>query len=418
MTDSAMLAHATYLLESDDYFQRDGEMLLVGGRDVETLADVAGQTPLFAYDRRVAERRVATLRAALPKIIELHYAIKANPMPAMIELFRPLVEGFDVASQRELIAALNTGMPVSEISFAGPSKRDEELIAAAASGICTNAESESEIDRLEAIGRRLGVEPRVAVRVNPAFELKGAGMKMGGSPRQFGIDAERVPELLKTLRDRHLTFAGLHIFGGSQNLDPEAIADCQEKTFELAASLLTDVDLTAEFVNIGGGFGIPYFPGDAPLDVAAVGARLAPLAERFRSRFPDTKLVMELGRFLVGECGVYVTRVVDVKVSRGVRFAMTDGGLHHHLANSGNFGQVIRKNYPVVVANRLGHPVCEDKQMVVGPLCTPLDIVADKLPLPAIEVGDLIAVFQSGAYGYTASPRDFLSHPDAVQMVV
>jgi len=413
-----MLAHAPYLLESDDYFRTDGPMLMIGDHDVEALATIAGGTPYFAYDRRIARRRVETLRAALPESIELHYAIKANPMPSVVEMFRPLVDGFDVASQRELIVALDTGMPPSEVSFAGPAKRDEELASAIVAGICLNIESEGELDRAERIGARLGREPRVAIRVNPSFELKGAGMKMGGSPRQFGIDAERVGPLLAGLPERGLRFSGLHIFGGSQNLDHDALADCHEKTFELAGTLLDACALTAEFVNIGGGLGIPYFAGEQPLDVTRVGAGLAPLAHAFHERFEHTKLVMELGRFLVGECGVYVTRVVDVKVSRGVRFAMTDGGLHHHLANSGNFGQVIRKNYPVVVANRIGEPVCEDKQSVVGPLCTPLDLVADKLPMPELRVGDLVAVFQSGAYGYTASPRDFLSHPDAVQMLV
>lgn len=409
--------HNNYLTGDPFFPIRDGA-LLIGGRPVDEWVEVAGQTPLFLYDRRIMQHKVTSLRTHLPAGIELHYAIKANPMPAVIAHMRPLVDGFDVASVKEMHLALNAGMPPTEISFAGPAKRDPELRAAVAAGICINVESVGELRRVAAAADQLGATGQVALRVNPAFELKGAGMKMGGSPRQFGLDEALARDCLGEARTLGLKIRGLHIFGGSQNLDAAAIRECQTLTLALAATLIDDAGIAPDFVNFGGGLGIPYFPGEQPLDLAVIGDALQGPVQTFRERHPTVALVMELGRFLVGECGLYVTRVLDIKDSQGLRFAMTDGGLHHHLANSGNFGQVIRKDFPVCAPMRMHEPTAPFQQRVVGPLCTPLDIVSDKVPLPELAPGDLVAVFQSGAYGYTASPRDFLSHPDALQLVV
>ena len=400
------------------FFEVQNGTLCAGGQPLTRLAEVAGQTPLFVYDRAVMAHKVAALRAQLPPGISLHYAIKANPMPAVVGHMRGLVEGFDVASGREMHVALNAGMPAREISFAGPAKREPELRTAVAAGITLNVESFTELERIAAAARALNTEAHVALRVNPAFELKGAGMKMGGSPRQFGVDEADAGAWFIRARALDVNVRGLHIFGGSQNLDPDAIAECQQATLALAADLIAGNGIAPDFVNFGGGLGVPYFTGEKPLDLALVGERLGAPVAAFRARYPEVELVMELGRYLVAESGLYVTRVVDIKDSQGLRFAMTDGGLHHHLANSGNFGQVIRKDFPVCVANKADAAPADFAQRVVGPLCTPLDIVSDKVPLPPLGIGDLVTVFQSGAYGYTASPRDFLSHPDAIQLVV
>ncbi len=391
--------------------------LLIGGMTISQLANRVGQTPFYAYDRRLVSERVALLRSSLPKDIHLHFAVKSNPMPALVQHLAGLVDGFDVASTGELKTVLDTTMPPDKISFAGPGKTERELCQAAAAGIVVNVESEREIDLLAKIGFDMGIKPKVAVRINPDFELKSSGMKMGGGPKQFGIDAEIVPDLLVRMGALELDFYGFHIFSGSQNLRADSIIEAQEKTFDLARRMAAYAPGPIRLLNLGGGFGIPYFPGEHTLDLSRVAERLACLVFDARKEFPGAEFVVELGRYIVGEAGVYVCRVIDRKVSRGHVFLVADGGLHHHLSASGNFGQVIRKNYPVLVGNRV---IVEETESasVVGPLCTPLDLLADKMLLGHARIGDFIAVLQSGAYGYTASPRDFLSHPQPVEILV
>ncbi len=399
------------------YFDLTGPCLTVAGRAIDLLVEEAGGTPLFVYSREAMRRRVEELRAAMPEALHLHYAMKANPMPAVVGFMAGLVDGLDVASGAEMRVALDAGMPASRISFAGPGKGDAELTQAVAAGVTLNLESEGELARVAAIARRLGVRAPIAVRVNPDFQLKTSGMKMGGGATQFGVDAERVPAMLREIGRLPLDFRGLHIYAGSQNLRGEAIVETQRQTLELAAALAEHAPSPMHHLNIGGGLGIPYFPGEQPLDLAPIGAALAEQMANLPPALADTRVIMELGRYLVGEAGIYVCRVLDRKVSRGHPFLVTDGGLHHHLAASGNFGQVLRKNYPLVVANRLDAAERETAS-VVGPLCTPLDLLGDRMELPVAQAGDLIALFQSGAYGRTASPAAFLSHPPAREMLV
>ena len=400
-----------------DQFPVVDDCLQVGGLPLTRLAERVGQTPFYAYDRQLLTRRVEQLRSALPEGLSIHYAIKANPMPAVVQHMAGLVDGLDVASARELRVALDVGMAAAEISFAGPGKAVWELETAVAAGITINLESETELARVAAIAERTGHTPHVAVRVNPDFELKTSGMKMSGGPKAFGVDAERVPALLARIGELGLHFRGLHIFSGSQNLRPEAIIEAQGHTFDLALRLAEQAPGPVEMLNIGGGFGIPYFPGERPLDLGPVGEHLERRLPGVRDRLPQAEIILELGRYLVGEAGVYVAEVLDRKESRGQVFLITNGGLHHHLAASGNFGQVIRKNYPVVVGNRVRGSEREVVN-VVGPLCTPLDVLAQQMELARADVGDLIVVFQSGAYGYTASPTRFLSHPEPVEVLV
>ncbi len=398
-------------------FSAAGNELLVGGMPLTRLAERVGRTPFYAYDRRLIDERVAALRAALPAEIHLHYAIKANPMPALVQHMAGLVDGFDLASAGEMKIALDTPMSPEKISFAGPGKSEGELRQAAAAGVVVNLESELEMERLARAGAELGLRPKAAVRVNPDFELKSSGMKMGGGPKQFGVDAERVPAMLARMRELPLEFFGFHIFSGSQNLKAESIMEAQRNTFDLARRLAKDAPGPVRLLNLGGGFGIPYFPGEQRLDLAAVGEHLAGLVPNARRDFPEAEFVIELGRYFVGEAGVYVSRIIDRKESRGQVFLITDGGLHHHLSASGNFGQVIRKNYPVLVGNRL-EAEASGTASVVGPLCTPLDILGDKMPLGHAQVGDLIVVLQSGAYGLSASPTAFLGHPAPAEVLV
>jgi len=403
MTKTQLLTHAA--LSSLEY---EHGVLLWGGRKVTDISDELGQTPFYAYDRQRMTNRVAELRATFPEELRLHYAMKANPMPAVVSHMVSLVDGLDVASAGELAIGLDTGLDPKEISFAGPGKREFELRAALEADITINIESENEMRRIAAVGESLGVRPHVAIRVNPQFELKSSGMKMGGRPSPFGVDSERVPAMLDELKSLDLDFRGFHVYSGSQNLRAEAIQESMDKTVQLIIELAAMTDIAVSFVNLGGGLGIPYFPKERPFDLSAIGEPAKRAVQRLHDALDNPEVIMELGRYLVGEAGIYVCRVIDIKESRGIRYAVTDGGLHHHLAASGNFGQVIRKNYPVVAIER--REPCEEVT-IVGPLCTPLDLLGDKVTIDHLEEGSLVGVLQSGAYGRTASPERFLSHP-------
>ena len=394
----------------------DGE-LVIGGRPVSDWAEQAGRTPLFVYSQTRIKQRFADLRDAMPARLKVNYAIKANSFVPLLSFVSNLADGLDIASGGELEMVRATGFDLSRVSFAGPGKRDVELEAAITAGVTLNLESEAEAGRAIAIAERLGLTPSLAVRVNPDFELKGSGMKMGGGAKPFGIDAERVPALIRKILEAGSNFRGLHIFTGSQALSAEAVIDMQAKVLDCADRLAREADVPLPKLNMGGGFGIPYFPGDEPLDIHAVGQALEAQFATLPDTLADAELFIELGRYLVGEAGVYLTRVVDRKVSYGETFLVTDGGLHHQLAASGNFGTVVRRNYPVAIASRFDVQP-EEEANVVGCLCTPLDRLADKAHLPRAEVGDLIAVFCAGAYGASASPSAFLGQGPAIEMLV
>ena len=394
-----------------------GNELDIGGCRVSDLWRRAGRRPFFAYDRGRIRDRVARLRQALPERIRLNYAIKANPMPAVVDHLAGLVDGFDVASAGELDVALNSGLTGDRIGFAGPGKSDNELARAISAGVVIELESEREMHRAAALAHDLGATPPVAIRVNPDFRIKGSGMQMAGGPSAFGVDAEAVPALLADLPATPLRFVGFHMFAGSQTLDADAIIAAERQIAELAIQLSEHAPAPVTYLNIGGGFGIPYFAKDTPLNLEAVGSALAEVTASLKAALPAAEVIVELGRYMVGEAGVYVCEVIDRKVSRGQTYLVTNGGLHHHLAATGNFGQGLRRNFPVAVATQIKASPTETVQ-IVGCLCTPLDLLADKLPAPRADPGDLIAIFQSGAYAFTASPQDFLGHPRPVELVV
>lgn len=403
--------------EPHPWFDVHEDVLHVAGRPISAIAAQIGARPFYLYDRSVMTRKVAQLRRILPPEIHLHYAMKANPMPAVVQHMRGLVDGLDVASANEMQVALDAGVSADAISFAGPGKSEDELRRAAAAGITVNVESERELEILSRYAATYSQPARVAIRVNPDFELKTSGMKMGGGPKQFGIDAERVPEVLRSMAAMPLEFRGFHIFSGSQNLRPEAIIEAQQKSLALAIELAKSAPAAVRMLNLGGGFGIPYFPGERTLDLAPIAENLRALCAQAKQHLPQAELILELGRYLVGESGIYCCQIIDRKVSRGHVYLITNGGLHHHLSASGNFGQVLRKNYPVVIANRVRGETREVVS-VVGPLCTPLDLLADRMEMARAEIGDWVAVLQSGAYGYTASPLAFLSHPAPAEILV
>lgn len=398
-------------------FSVQNDCLQIGRMALTRLAERVGTTPFYAYDREKITERVKLLRQHLPQEVLLHYAIKANPMPAVVQHLASLVDGLDIASIGEMRVALDTILTPEKISFAGPGKKVHELRGAIAAGVILNVESQQEMESIAKLGIDLGITPKIAIRINPNFELKSSGMKMSGGPKPFGIDAERVPDLLVRIGFLGLDFVGFHIFSGSQNLNATAIQEAHEKTIQLAIELAEYAPSPVKLLNIGGGFGVPYFPGDRPLDIAAIGINLQYQIKRVKQQLPHTTVALELGRYLVAEAGIYVCRVLERKMSRGQVFLVTDGGLHHHLAASGNLGQVIRKNYPVIIGNKI-QGAAREIVSVVGPLCTPLDLLADQMQMTRASVNDLVVVLQSGAYGLSASPTAFLNHPPPVEVLV
>ncbi|MEM1196114.1 MAG: pyridoxal-dependent decarboxylase, exosortase A system-associated [Pseudomonadota bacterium] len=400
----------------EGFTTQEGELAIDGHR-VSELAQMAETMPFFVYSRTLLDTRMAALRAVLPSRIGVNYAIKANPHRDVVTHMQSLVDGFDIASSGELELAISVGISPSLISFAGPGKRDEELEAAIKAGVTLNCESEGEAMRALAIGRRIGRQPRIAIRVNPDFQLKGSGMKMGGGAKPFGIDAERVPDLARQILSSDAEWRGLHIFTGSQTLKADAIIEAQANILKLASYLSNRIGVALPKLNMGGGFGIPYFFQDQPVDIASVGASLHTMVTDLPPQLAETELCLELGRYLVGEAGVYLCRVVDRKVSHNVTYLVTDGGLHHQLAASGNFGTVVRRNYPVAIASRFDAQPEEDVN-IVGCLCTPLDRLADEARVPRADVGDIVAVFCAGAYGATASPSAFLGHAPAAEVLI
>ena len=389
----------------------------IGGIPLTRIAQRVGKTPFFVYERQKITEQIKQLRQHLPDEIHLHYAVKANPMPAVVQHLSTLVDGFDVASVGEMHVALDSFVSSDQISFAGPGKTEHELSCAIAAGVVLSIESEQEMEMIDTLGNQLGVCPKITVRINPDFEFKSSGMKMGGGPKQFGIDVENIPRILARIGKLGLSFLGFHIFNGSQNLSTTAIQASQEKTLKLCIQLAENAPNPVSILNIGGGFGIPYFPGERALDLPAIGDNLHRLIPTVKQQLPNAQIIIELGRYIVGQAGVYVCKVLERKESRGQVFLVTDGGMHHHLAASGNLGQIIRKNYPVMIGNKVKGKRREIVS-VVGPLCTPLDLLADQIEVAQASAGDLVAVLQSGAYGLTASPTAFLNHPKPLELII
>lgn len=406
--------------------------------ELAALALRAGRTPFYVYDTAVVDRQLAAVRAALPPTVQLHYALKANPLPALVAHLAAHVDGFDIASGGELavvLATLAAGARAAvprfgvgfDVGFAGPGKSLADLAAGVAAGVLFQCESVRELQAIAAAGTAAGRRPRVALRINPALELRGVGQRMGGGAKPFGIDAETAPEVLRLLATLPVEFVGFHFYAGSQMLQASTVVAMLEQCYACALVLAAQAPAPVRVLNLGGGFGVPYFAGETALELAPIAAALERLVVRAATDLPGATLVLELGRYLVAEAGRYVLRVVDRKRSRGQVFLIGDGGMHHHLAASGNLGQVLRRNFPVTLvpaaptpppvgASLLAIPPTEIVT-ICGPLCTPLDVLAESVLLPVAQEGDFIVVGMSGAYGATASPRGFLSHPGPVELL-
>jgi diaminopimelate decarboxylase len=387
--------------------------LLIGGLAVSSIVARYG-TPVFIYDYSVVQRKYTALRSALPQRFAISYSVKANPHPRFLKFFLDQGCGLEVASAGELFQAQSAGCPAEKIIFAGPGKTEAELALAIEQEIGElHVESELEIQRISHQARKLDRCVRIALRVNPNAEAEGGAMRMGGRSAPFGVDEEKLePLLMRIASDPHLDFRGIHLFLGTQILDHKVLLDQYSKGIDVGRNVARILDRSIRTLDFGGGLGIPYLLDDHELDLRQLHQGLSELMAEIEGEkcFEQTQFMVEPGRFLVGDCGIYVARVNDIKTSRGKKYLILDGGMNHHLAASGNLGQVIKRNFPLAILNKLNANESESVE-VVGPLCTPLDTLGRAAQLPAAEVGDLLGIFQSGAYARSASPLSFLSHP-------
>jgi diaminopimelate decarboxylase len=397
----------------DRYFPSPSDDLLIGGVGVSRLA-AEYDTPFFVYDSSIMNQKWNALRGALPALVSIYYSIKANPLQTVIKNFLAKGAGLEIASAGEFCQATRAGCPPGSIVFAGPGKSERELELVLSRGIGEiHLESLREGQRVNKIAQRLGKAAPVALRVNPGGDVEGGAMRMGGRSAAFGIDEEDVPEVLSQLSLLPgLHIQGVHLFTGTQILDFQILVNQYRKGLEIASSIAERLGRPLHTVDFGGGLGVPYFTHESELDTGRLKDALATLFEPIQKDplFSGTRFLIEPGRYLVADSGLYVARVNDIKLSRGKKFVILDGGMNHHLAASGNLGQAIKRNYPIAAINKLTWPAKETVE-IAGPLCTPLDVLGRGARLASPEVGDLIGIFQSGAYGRSASPLGFLSHP-------
>ncbi len=390
----------------------------VGSHAIEQLAAEHG-TPFYLYDLPTMTANIQQVRAAFGPSVRLLYAAKANPNLHLLRALSPLVDGLDISSAGELTQALAAGYEASRLGFAGPGKTDAELEAAVTGAVgIISAESMRELSTLAAIARRVGVRAPIMLRVNPKLTIREFALKMGGRSTPFGLDEEELSAAAAFVRSAQdaLDMRGVHVYAGTQCLDEDALARNIENTLDIAARVQAEHGLPVAEVNLGGGFGVSYFERGPALDLTMVARRTRDALGQYRERAEsEPVLTLELGRFIVGPAGVYVTRVLSEKVSRGKTHYVLDGGMNHHLAASGNLGARLRQNYLVQnLTNPTGEPVTCN---LAGALCTPLDVLGAGVQVPCPRVGDLIAVLNSGSYGLTASPLLFLGHPTPAELL-
>ena len=363
-----------------------------------SLADTHG-TPCFAYSGAAATEQFASLRAVLPPRVRLAYAVKANPHPGLLARFASLGASFDCASIGELERVEALGLPIGRTFFAGPGKREAELRKALAMGVRVQAEGWEDLARIDVLVER---ETAVNLRVHPAFDIDEGSRIIGGSgPSAFGVDEEDVPVLLQRAAGlRHVRIRGLHVFAASNQRDASKLLAIHGAVLELTKRLVETQGLAFEQIDLGGGLGIPYAPGEALLDGAALGQGLSKLLAQHP--WFGGELILEPGRFLAGPCGVYLARVVRIKESRGTRFAILEGGINHLIRPL-----LTGQPFPV---KAVGKGDGATPYTLAGPLCTSLDRLGE-VGLPELTAGDLLAFGSTGAYGLNEGMTHFLSHP-------
>jgi len=389
-----------------------------------TLVDIAQRfgTPCYVYFMEDIAARCEALRQVFAQRFKISYAVKANPNVGLLQRLRAHVDALDISSAGEMQRALRAGWQPQRLSFTGPGKRAQELVAAVTQGIGhIVVESVPEARTVSQIAGACGTQQDILVRLAPRHIPRGFGLNMAGKPSQFGIDEEDLDgafAALKTLPN--LRIRGCHIYSGTQCLDADALVEHFEICCELFRQCVTRHALTPPVLVFGSGFGIPYYPGQEAFDLGHLAARVHPVLDVLLQddRLRHAVCMLETGRYLVGEAGIFVTRVIRIKVSRGTRIAICDGGMHHHLAACGHLGTVVHRNYRIFKVNASVDADDTATYDLVGPLCTPIDTLGHAVELPALDEGDLIGLHCSGAYGLTASPMHFISHPPPKEIVV
>lgn len=391
--------------------------LLIGGNLTEELITRAGGTPLFVYDNNIVGSQIARFKAVIADGVSLFYSVSANPYEPLLEFVGRYVDGFRIVSLGELELLQRSKLAGISMNFAGPGKTDLELEAAIRAGATISIESESEARRAIAAGERVARSPKISIRVTPPFAIEHGEVILACSASPFGVEARRVPALIDALIDAGVDWRGLHIFCGAQCLDADALSEVHRLTIDHAGEIADQIRMPIPEVNLGSGFDVACRPGDEPLDIDRVARNLNRLLSNTPELLATTNFTVELGRWMVAESGVYLTRIVDRSESCGRVFLTTDGGGHHFIAATGGLGERGNFNYPIAVANRFNAPA-DEEVTVAGCLCTPSDIFADDVALPHAEVGDLIAVFCAGAYGLSASPQAWENRPLARELLV
>jgi diaminopimelate decarboxylase len=396
---------------------KEGDELHIGNLPVGYLVEKYGE-PMYVYDAEVIENQYAKVRAAVPDEVEVFYSMKANPNASVVAALSSIVQGAEVSSLRELYVAQQAGFSPDRIIFVGPSKTEAEITEAISKQIsCLVVESEHELYLADRIASQMGRTIQVALRINPAFDAAGSKLKMGGSARQFGIDEEAVEDVIR--RARSLSSAriiGIQVYLGTRILDHEVAWKNTKYVLELGRRLQEEAGLEMRFIDFGGGLGVSYFAGEHDFDIDQFGTAFREFFSGYRKVMPNTRFIMELGRYLVAESGVYVTRVQYVKMSRGQKFVLASGGLNHHQATT-SLGALVKNHFPIEVITKMSGEKTQDVT-VCGPLCTPTDVLGKAVKMVDVQSGDLLGILKSGAYGLTASPIKFLSHDHPMEVMV
>lgn len=385
----------------------------------EEIAEKYG-APFYLYDLNTMKEKIDNIRHEFGSNIELFYAVKANSNLEILKAIRNDVDGLDISSMGEMEQSLLAGYDPGKLSFAGPGKTRRELKEAVCQNIgVISVESIRELQDIRSIALTGGIKPNIALRLNPKMLIKEFAIKMGGKATQFGIDEEDVAPAIDYIRQNENLFnlLGIHIYAGTQCMSEESLVNNMINILQIAGNLKNRYGIECRLINLGGGLGVSYYEENKEIDLSLLAGGIIQALNQYRtSTGANPRFILELGRYLVADAGIYVVRVVSEKKSRGDPYFVLDGGMNHHLAASGNLGSVIRKNYPV---KNLSNPDAPKQTCnLVGPLCTPLDLMGKNVSVESPRLGDLIGILNSGSYAFTASPMLFLGHETPVELLV
>lgn len=378
------------------------------------------ESPYYLYDGDELERHVLKIRSIIHPSVKIFFSLKANNNVALIKMLRKYGCGVEIASQGELFLAQKAGYQPEDIIYSGPGKTIEELRKAIDYDIlCINIESLEELELTDRLARKYRKKASIAVRINPDQDVVKSSIKMAGVPRQFGIDESQLDDFFSLLRTcKHVNFKGIHVYTGTQLLNPDYIMASFSYSIQIAETIRHKFGVEVTFIDLGGGFGVPYFSHEQELDFDALSMRTNELIQQAKILFPDAIFILESGRYLVAKAGYYVCKVLYTKISKGEKYAIVDGGMHHHVASTFR-GRTMRNNFPVRLIKQDGRRVSEIERVnIAGALCTPDDLLAKNVELPTVEPGDYIIILNSGAYGLSFSPIQFLGHPTPAEIMI